>query len=84
MFDLEEIARKEAALENRTETMWHLDDDKELWRSSRTTKPIQKWNSHASRNICSADKCSRRGPKKKNKMVVGQLQESTNCQRDEK
>ena len=41
-FDLEEIARREAALENRSKTMWHLDDEKELWRSSRTTKPTQR------------------------------------------
>ena len=41
-FDLEEIARREAALENRLETMWHLDDEKELWRSSNTTKPTKR------------------------------------------
>ena len=41
MFDLEEIARKEAALDHRTKTMWYLDDEKELHRSSRTTKPTQ-------------------------------------------
>ena len=42
MFDLEEIARREATLEDRSETMWHLDDEKELQRSSRTTKPTQR------------------------------------------
>ena len=42
MFDVEEIARREAALENRSKTMWHLDNEKELQRSSRTTKPTQR------------------------------------------
>ena len=27
-FDLEEIVKREAALVNRSKTMWHLDDDK--------------------------------------------------------
>ena len=42
MFDLEEIARREATLENRSQTMWHLDNEMELGRSSRTTKPTQR------------------------------------------
>ena len=69
MFDLEEIARREAALGNRSKTMWRLDDEKELQRSSITTKPTQRMEQ--SRNRCSTDKCSRRGARKKNKMVVG-------------
>ena len=42
MYDLEEIVKKEAALNQRTKTMWHLDEDKELCRSSRTAKPTQR------------------------------------------
>ena len=41
-FNLEEIARREAALENRSKTILHRDDEKELRRSSRTTKPTKR------------------------------------------
>ena len=34
---------------------------------------FKEWNNHTSRNKCSAAECPRRGARKKNKMVVGQL-----------
>ena len=67
MFDYEEIAKKEAALNQRTKNIWHLDEEKE------PPSQHKEWNNHASRNKCSRYECSRRELKKKKEMVVGQL-----------
>ena len=41
-YNLKNIAKKEASLTQRTETIWQLDKEKELCRSTRTAKPTQR------------------------------------------
>ena len=56
MFNLENIAKGEAFLAQRTETMGQPDEDKELHRTTTTTKPIQRME-----HLQLQKKCSRRG-----------------------
>ena len=41
-YNLENLAKKEASLAQRAETMWQLEDGTELCRSSRVVKPTQR------------------------------------------